>query len=155
MVWLIALACLAAGTVLGVVIAGRLGNSSPARISELESQLEAMREKHDTYRDSVSDHFGTTAELIQQMTDSYRDVYQHLASGAQDLCTEDVAGKMLPATEEKLFHNSQPNTESEPPKDYAARKDPARAGALSEEFGLEKPREETAKAAKTATTEKA
>lgn len=143
MVWLIAIACLAAGTVLGVVIAGRIGNSSPARISELESELEAMQQKHNTYRESVSDHFGTTAELIQQMTDSYRDVYQHLANGAQELCTEDVAGKMLPANEERLFYNSQPDDLPEPPKDYAARKDPARAGALSEEFGLEKPREET------------
>jgi uncharacterized membrane-anchored protein YhcB (DUF1043 family) len=138
--WLIAIGALAIGSVIGVAVSGRLGNTNPARINELETQLEAAEQKHDAYRDSVSDHFNTTAELVHQMTESYRDVYQHLAHGAQELCTKEVAGKMLPAGEDRLFLNKQPaESFSEPPKDYAANKEPGKAGALSEEFGLEKP----------------
>ena len=40
------------------------------------------------YRDQVTHHFMRTSELVQEMTQSYRSVYEHLASGAQQLCGE-------------------------------------------------------------------
>lgn len=141
MIWLVAIGCLAIGVVVGVVIASRI-SSSPSRVRELETQIRKLKESHTEYKDSVSDHFGMTAELIQHMTESYREVYQHLASGAQDLCSNEVANKLLPADSDAVFDaSSNPEdaiNELMPPRDYAAKQSPDQKGALSEDFGIEK-----------------
>lgn len=142
MLWLIAIVCLAGGVAIGFVLAGRV-NTNPTRITELEKSLQDLERTHARYKDEVSEHFSVTAELVQQMTDSYRDVYQHLASGAQDLCTGEVANKLLPASREGGFGapGLSDTADIQPPKDYAPRQSASQSGALSEGFGLEKPRE--------------
>jgi len=138
--WLVAIGCLAIGVVLGVVFASRL-NTSPSRVQELENQIRNLKESHNEYRDSVSDHFGMTAELVQHMTESYKEVYQHLATGAQDLCSTEVASKLLPTQSDAVFESTNQAEETAgliPPKDYAAKQSPDQVGALSEDFGIEK-----------------
>jgi uncharacterized membrane-anchored protein YhcB (DUF1043 family) len=138
MVWLIGIGCLALGVILGVVFASRL-NTSPTRVKELETHVKSLEQSHEQYKDDVSDHFNMTAELVQQMTESYKDVYQHLAMGAQDLCSGEVADKLLPAGTDAVFETeSGGDTGFSPPKDYAAKQKPDQKGALSEEFGLDK-----------------
>ena len=130
MMWitaLIAVACLAIGAVLGLVYASRLGNS-PSRVQELEARIRELKNEQDGYRANVSEHFNTTAELVQQMSDNYREVYRHLALGARDLCSPDVAGKLPPPEDGIIIEDA--------PKDYAARQGPDQRGALSEEFGI-------------------
>ncbi len=141
MIWLTAIACLAAGMVIGVVFSSRL-NSSASRVQELENQIRDLKDNHLSYKDNVSDHFSMTADLVQHMTESYREVYQHLASGAQDLCSNTVANKLLPTGTDAVFDsNAESETAGElnPPKDYAVKQDPAQKGALSEEFGFSRP----------------
>ena len=144
MIWLTGIGCLALGVVLGVVFSKRnSGNST--RINELESQIIAIEERHEQYKGDVSEHFGVTSELVQQLTQSYRDVYQHLAMGAQDLCTTEVANKMLPVGSDAVFEAAAPREEVlgfTPPKDYAAKANPDQKGALSEDFGLKKTAQE-------------
>jgi uncharacterized membrane-anchored protein YhcB (DUF1043 family) len=125
--------------VMGVLIAGRL-NASPSRIRQLENEIRQLKDNHSEYRNSVSDHFSMTAELVQHMTESYRDVYQHLASGAQDLCSSDVANKLLPTESDAVFEpqNTEEAGPLAPPRDYAAKQSPDQKGALSEDFGIEK-----------------
>ncbi len=139
MVWLVGIGALAVGMVIGVLIAGRL-NASPSRIQQLENEIRKLKDSHSEYRSSVSDHFSMTAELVQHMTESYRDVYQHLASGAQDLCSSDVANKLLPTDTDAVFEPQTTEDESPlaPPRDYAAKQSPDQKGALSEDFGIDK-----------------
>lgn len=138
MLWLTGIACLAVGLVAGLLVGRKVQTGNPARVTELEAQVQELQRHHADYRENVSEHFNTTAELVQQMTESYRDVYQHLATGAQQLCTEDVASKLLPANDQAMFSNEQDNDDTlEPPKDYAPKTGPG-PGALSEEFGLDK-----------------
>ena len=63
-----------------------------------------------------------------------------MASGAQDLCTTEVANKLLPASSDAAFENSDREEASGliPPKDYAAKQNPDQIGALAEDFGLDK-----------------
>lgn len=136
MLWVTGIVCLALGLVAGIAVARRMNGSTPTKVSELETRIQELQRDHAQYREHVSEHFDTTAELVQQMTESYRDVYQHLANGAQDLCTEDVAGKLLPAREQSLFYGSDDDS-LEPPKDYAPKKAPGQSGALAENFGLD------------------
>jgi hypothetical protein len=142
MLWLIGIGFLAVGVAIGYFLAGRV-NNNPTKIDELELQLQDLRRSHSRYRDDVSEHFNTTAELVQQMTESYKDVYQHLAGGAQDLCSGEVANKLLPASSEAVFGSAQSDGDGEmqAPKDYAPRQNSTRSGALAEDFGLEKLKE--------------
>ncbi len=143
MLWLTAFGCLAVGIAIGFALAGRTA-SNPQKISDLEQQLLELQRSHAHYRDEVSEHFSMTAELVQQMTDSYKDVYQHLATGAQDLCSGEVASKLLPASSEGVFGLALPidsDSDLQAPKDYAPRRNPTQSGALAEDFGLEKVRE--------------
>ena len=139
-IWIIAIGCLAIGIVAGVVFASRL-NTSPSRVQELENQIRALKESNNEYRHSVSDHFSMTAELVQHMTETYKEVYQHIASGAQDLCNTEVANKLLPTEPDAVFEATAQGTESTgliPPKDYAVKASPDQVGALSEDFGIDK-----------------
>ena len=142
MVWVIGFICLATGTAAGYFLASRI-KASPTKISELEQQLQDLQRSHARYKEEVSEHFSTTAGLVQQMTDSYRDVYQHLAIGAQELCSGEVASQLLPAASDGLFNRALTVDEAnvQAPRDYAPKQTPGQSGALSEGFGLEKLRE--------------
>lgn len=137
MIWLTGIVCLAIGVAAGLLVARRLDSSSPGKVEELEARILELQRSHDDYREHVSDHFSMTADLVQQMTESYRDVYQHLARGAQDLCNEEIASKLLPAAEQMHFSGDDDNA-FEPPKDYAPKRQNGQSGALSEGFGLDR-----------------
>ena len=139
---LLAIASVTAGFLLGLVYAGR-ANADPSRIQELEERLGEMKAEQEQYRDNVSEHFGTAAELMRQMTDNYRDVYRHLANGARDLCSPEVAGKLPPPDDGTVFESvadeqdgDESGTSISQPRDYATRHGPGQKGALSEEFGI-------------------
>lgn len=143
MLWLTAIGCLAVGIAIGFVLAGRT-ISNPQKVSDLEQQLQELQSSHARYKEEVSEHFSMTAELVQQMTDSYKDVYQHLATGAQELCSGEVASKLLPASSDGVFGlalSADNDGELQAPKDYAPRRNPSQSGALAEGFGLEKIRD--------------
>ena len=52
----------------------------------LQNELDQLKDRFTDYRDQVTQHFMRTSELVQEMTQSYRAVYEHLAIGAQNLC---------------------------------------------------------------------
>ena len=137
-IWFLVIGSLAVGIVIGITFTRRLGTDA-IRVQQLEEKLESMSESHMEYRNNVSEHFNTTSELINQMTDSYKKVYGHLAMGAQDLCSDQVAEKLLPLQPDAMFEGetvSGNQNQIEAPKDYATKSNPSQVGALSEEFGL-------------------
>ena len=85
--WTIGILAFLLGTVLGCIaawiIVGRNG-----RTLQLQLELEQLKERFTDYRDQVTQHFMRTSDLVQEMTQSYRAVYEHLAAGAQHLCGE-------------------------------------------------------------------
>lgn len=74
-----------AGGIAAYLFMGRRNHSR-----ELEAELADLRERFSDYRFQVTSHFMHTSELLQEMTRSYREVYEHLGSGAQQLCDKDV-----------------------------------------------------------------
>ncbi|MFL2847288.1 MAG: YhcB family protein [Pseudohongiellaceae bacterium] len=120
--------------------------SNSSRIKELEGRIKSAMEFHEEYQDSVSDHFEVTSKLIDQMTKKYKEVYEHLAIGAQDLCSTEVAKKLLPTESDAVFeqdHSDKDTTPLNVPKDYVAKSDPDQAGALSESFSLKRQKQKT------------
>ena len=137
-IWFLVIGSLAVGIVIGITFTRRLGTDA-IRVQQLEEKLESMSESHMEYRNNVSEHFNMTSELINQMTDSYKKVYGHLAIGAQDLCSDQVAEKLLPLQPDAMFEDetvSSNQNQIEAPKDYATKSNPSQVGALSEDFGL-------------------
>lgn len=137
-IWFLVIGSLAVGIVIGITFTRRLGTDA-IRVQQLEEKLESMSESHMEYRNNVSEHFNMTSELISQMTDSYKKVYGHLAIGAQDLCSDQVAEKLLPLQPDAMFEDetvSSNQNQIEAPKDYATKSNPNQVGALSEDFGL-------------------
>jgi uncharacterized membrane-anchored protein YhcB (DUF1043 family) len=84
-IWLIGILGLLLGIMLGS-IATYLLVARNRRTHQLQLELNQLTERFTEYRDQVTQHFMRTSELVQEMTRSYRDVYEHLASGAQHLC---------------------------------------------------------------------
>jgi len=100
---------LASAVVVGLAIGFVLGRRSARdarRIRELEAHLESLekdrehiraelaatRDAFEAYRGNVAEHFSGTSDLLRDLTERYRRVYAHLATGAQRLCPQDFAG---------------------------------------------------------------
>jgi len=83
--WVIGILGLLAGTVLGSMLTYSLMTRN-SRTRQLQLELNQLKETFQDYRDQVTHHFMRTSELVQEMTHSYRSVYEHLATGAQHLC---------------------------------------------------------------------
>jgi uncharacterized membrane-anchored protein YhcB (DUF1043 family) len=45
-----------------------------------------LKAEKDNYQLQVEVHFAETSKKFQQMTEQYQDLYQHMASGAAELC---------------------------------------------------------------------
>jgi uncharacterized membrane-anchored protein YhcB (DUF1043 family) len=75
------------GMALGCIVTWLLSGHH-GRTRQLRLELEQLKERFNDYRDQVTRHFMRTSDLVQEMTQSYRAVYEHLANGAQHLCGE-------------------------------------------------------------------
>ena len=110
--WSIGLITFAFGLACGVGI-GYLVLGGKQRARELQDRLDGLQQEFDNYRDQVGQHFLTTSTLVQKMTDSYREVYEHLAAGSQALCQNPISTPRLDIPE-------HPTLESRPEKQDVA-----------------------------------
>jgi len=83
---LVAIFCLILGVVCGLLF-GRATNAPLQETQKLKDSLNQVQSEFDIYKAEVTQHFTKTAELVNSMTDNYRNVHTHLAGGAQTLCT--------------------------------------------------------------------
>ena len=87
-----------------------------ARLAEADE----VQDKFDTYRRQVTEHFGRTAEHFQSIGQQYRELYEHMASGAESLLDSQVVEEKLdfkPIAADEPAQASAAD-EAEPPKDY-------------------------------------
>ncbi|MBD2859718.1 YhcB family protein [Spongiibacter sp. KMU-158] len=135
---------LIAGLILGYFVLTKLKPEQQSRAA-LEKQINEMHKQQLDYQTQVSGHFDRTAELLNDLAESYRNVHNHIAKGAQDLHGTGIS-PLQPLPEGRPVLESKPGKtqHSQQPLDYAPRQ-PGSPGALHEEFGLEKnhkPKEE-------------
>jgi uncharacterized membrane-anchored protein YhcB (DUF1043 family) len=138
MVWLIGLGCLLSGAVIGAVMY-KLMMSDETKIRALEEQLQTLSEEHESYKSNVHNHFSSSAQLLGKLTESYREVFLHMAEGARSLCPDYISSQIsLSADSRSLLGQTDNNsTPLAPPLDYAARTEPGKKGALDEDYGFE------------------
>ncbi len=88
-VWGTGIIAFAFGLVFGMGLAVLLFKGL-GRSKKLQEEVNRLQQELDDYKGKVTEHFKQTSVLVQKMTDSYRDVYQHLASSSQQLCQEPI-----------------------------------------------------------------
>lgn len=148
MSWLIGIVTFLAGSAAGALLY-KVYRSDEAKVRQLETRLQQLGEEHENYKSSVHSHFNSTAKLLNDMTESYRNVYQHMASGARTLCPEYISSQLSLGTDAKALletdnisatsGNTGFNATPVPPLDYAARPGADKNGSLDEAYGMEKP----------------
>jgi uncharacterized membrane-anchored protein YhcB (DUF1043 family) len=74
---------------------GRLTSKEREDKKRLEIELKESREELKNYRSEVTSHFQETAHKVNALTENYRNVYEHLARGAQSLCNKSDAPVLM------------------------------------------------------------
>jgi len=90
-VWATGLIIFVLGIACGAFFAHLMAGDDRRHTSELEEKLDRLHQEFQGYRNQVGQHFRKTSELVQAMTDSYRNVYEHLASGSETLCQDPLS----------------------------------------------------------------
>ncbi len=124
------------GGLLGAIISRTL--IPPQLQKDLEDSLQSSRKELEKYQHDVAQHFADTSKLVSNLTQSYKDVHDHLAKGAIQLTNAEISKQILEAGDRKLGIEAKEAIDElsfEPPKDWAP-KTPGQTGTLSEEFGL-------------------
>lgn len=148
--WLLYIVILLVGGLIGFAVAK--SRNSDTRVRELEEHLKSLQAKYDHYQEAVTQHFSTTAQLVNNLTSSYREAHEHLVRGAQTLAADSKRhGASNPAhaflsleAPRDQYSRQNPallNDESflasvEPPRDYAPKHPDHKGGTLDEDFGF-------------------
>jgi uncharacterized membrane-anchored protein YhcB (DUF1043 family) len=133
-----AAALLVLGLVIGMLL-GRRTSTAGQKYREVERKLDQVLQDKKAYEDEVVEHFSDTAKLLNGLTESYRDVHNHLAKGAATLCQGEG-----PVLLDRLENGRDPAeipaqmADIQPPLDYAPKTSPDEKGMLNEEFGLDR-----------------
>lgn len=120
------------------LLMGRSSSPASQKHREVERKLDQVLQDKKSYEDDVVEHFSDTAKLLNNLTESYRNVHSHLASGAANLCLDrgPVALDQLGGTK---ISSEIPAAlaDVQQPLDYAPKTSPDEKGMLNEEFGLD------------------
>lgn len=73
------------GAAVGYFMSGRSGGGKGG------AELRAKAQAHDELKGQIGEHMRESARLMDQLSDDYRQMYQHLAIGAQRLADETLA----------------------------------------------------------------
>lgn len=88
-VWLII------GLVVGIGI-GAVAALLIRRSTGSQRSIADLKKENEQFREEVSGHFVETARLINRMTDSYKDVFDHLSRGAETLVDDKSLRERMP-----------------------------------------------------------
>ncbi len=101
---------------IGVVIGGmagfyfaKLDDFSKKQKQDLEEKLQKSERELVEYKDQVTAHFMETANLINNMTESYQKVHEHLANGSVELCNNAVEVNKLTISTSQLLSSASKN----------------------------------------------
>lgn len=85
-----------AGVVIGLMIGATAAWLWLDRKANNAGSVESLKRENERFREEVNEHFVQTAELINQLTDSYKAVFDHLSEGAERLVDEKAVRERMP-----------------------------------------------------------
>jgi hypothetical protein len=107
-------------------------SSSEQKTRNLEARLQDAEKNLANYQQEVTQHFSETAQLVNNLTQNYKEVHDHLAGNALKLANIDISRQL--ASDNMNTQESEVNMKEdvfEPPKDWAPSE-----SALSEGYRL-------------------
>jgi len=103
-------------------LVGRFAGGSRKKADQLAAELEEKKEETERYRRQVDEHFDKTATLFVSMAGSYKELFDHLSSGyeqlsdksARDLFRERVDAMLVgSALEHKMIEDEDSQSPAE------------------------------------------
>ena len=92
----------AVGFFIGAVLVWIIKNTNQNNAEHLQEESETLRQEYEAlkktfadYRNNVNNHFAKTADAVDQLTDSYKNVYNHLSAGARALMDKESLQKQI------------------------------------------------------------
>ncbi|MCY4044483.1 MAG: YhcB family protein [Cellvibrionales bacterium] len=132
--------CFLAGGIIGAFFTSRY-SANEKKNRDLEKHLHESQTELKQYRQEVTEHFMTTSNLLNNLTETYRDIHNHLADSASKLTssggTNNPLIQSIPEPVSKLASPTE-EIEATPPLDYAPKSSPYDKGSLTEDHHLEK-----------------
>ena len=107
-----AIGCLAAGVGLGFWL-------SQARMRGESAKADEVQRQFDDYKQEVTQHFGQTAEHFKAIGREYRELYEHMASGADALCEREAADVKLSFAPKAILESIADEDAPQAPRDFA------------------------------------
>lgn len=108
-------------------------SASEQKTRSLEARLQDAEESLANYQQEVTEHFAETAQLVNNLTQDYKEVHQHLAGSALKLANVDISRQLLSTNIDNQEGELNVGEEAfQPPKDWAPSE-----GTLSEDYGLD------------------
>ena len=134
---IIGLICAIVGVVIGALVARRF-SSTPQQTRELERHLHEKQDEIKAYQREVTEHFTETSQRLQQLAESYKDIHNHLAQGADKLSANSGAAPIIEKIETTQKSSEETPKNVSAPLDYAPKATPYDKGTLTEDYDLEK-----------------
>jgi hypothetical protein len=119
----------AVGFFIGAVLVWIIKNTNQNNAEYLQEESETLRKEYEAlkktfadYRNNVNNHFAKTADAVDQLTDSYKNVYNHLSAGARALMDKESLQKQIEKRQGKsvtlayLAQNQESDKPVEAPK---------------------------------------
>lgn len=125
------------GLLFGLLLHKFLGRAE-RKSRDLEKNLEAAVSDKTQFKQEVATHFSSTAALLNDFTQKYKEIHEHLAQGADELCRDDEGNSLLQNTVLDSDAAAKLDKPLSPPLDYAPKDDAKNSGTLAEDYGLEK-----------------
>lgn len=91
-------------------LAGRSFAPNQQEINDLTEQLAEKEAAHQKYREQVADHMAGSARKFNKITQDYRELYEHLSIGAQDLCERRSIPRELSTTHVNILAVESPSS---------------------------------------------
>lgn len=133
--------CFIIGAIIGALVFMQF-SPEQKKARNIIKHLHEQQDEFKNYQLGVTQHFIDTSKLLNNLSDSYAQLHNHLAQDADKLCGQNTITPIiqpLPSSQnEPYVVNAQHNSSAIPPLDYAPRNTPYDKGTLNEEYGLEK-----------------
>lgn len=117
----------------------RQNKSGDQSVRELEKKLAQSERQLKRYQQEVTEHFLKVSHLTTSMSQSYRQIHEHLATSAIRLASPEVGRQLLKSGGSDLNLTDEDGNpllsaeDVQPPRDYAPK---VPGGILSEDYGL-------------------
>jgi uncharacterized membrane-anchored protein YhcB (DUF1043 family) len=140
MQWTTLVAAIFAAVIVGGLLSRLFLKKEGQDRTGLRRQLDELKQQHQAYQINVTEHFGRTTDLIEELNSNYSKIQDHLNHGAEEFIRPEYrleSARSGQTSLEELAPAAAPVEDHSGPKDYAP-KSPDQEGTLSETYGLKR-----------------